>query len=85
MTDLTAAQSRMARAALKWSLHDAAAKSGVTYVTISRFECGKGKCFHSTKKLLRRAYEEAGVMFFFTYNDELVEGVMPPRESANDG
>jgi DNA-binding XRE family transcriptional regulator len=32
------AQSRMARAALQWSLHEAARAAGVSYRTILRFE-----------------------------------------------
>lgn len=61
----------MARAALAWSLDDAAAASGLSRRTILRVEQAKPALFESMDTL-RRAYEAAGVRF--TVNG----GVFPP-------
>jgi transcriptional regulator with XRE-family HTH domain len=55
-------QSRMARAALAWSLDDAAAASGLSRRTILRVEQAKPVLIKSMDTL-RRAYEAAGVRF----------------------
>lgn len=60
---MTADQSRMARAALKWSVGDLAKAAGVRPSTVSAFERG-GDAYSSTIGKLQRALETAGVVFF---------------------
>lgn len=63
----------MARAALKWSLEQAAAAAGLSRRTILRFENEHRDIQPELIRELRGAYEAAGVRF--------VEGggVLPPR------
>ena len=73
---LTAMQSKMARAALGWSMKDLGERSGVSANTIDRFENGRAAPIPANLKALRQAFEAAGVRFTET-------GVEPP-EAAND-
>lgn len=59
---ITASQSRMARAALGWSIRKTADLVHVGVNTLSRFESG-GRAYTSTADCLRSAYEGAGVQF----------------------
>lgn len=59
-------QSRMARAALEWSLEDAAAAAGVSRRTVLRFERYHRDVKPELIEALRRAYEAAGVRFLDT-------------------
>lgn len=59
---ITALQSRMARAALGWSIRETADRVHVGVNTLSRFE-GGGCAYTSTADALRTAYETAGVEF----------------------
>ena len=56
-------QSRMARAALLWSLEDAAAAAGLSRRTILRFERYHRDVTPRLIQALRRAYEAAGLRF----------------------
>ncbi len=60
---ISPSQCRMARAALSWTTHDLAAKARVSANTVSKFESGKVKPNPSTVAVIRRALEEAGVIF----------------------
>ncbi|HEV2818639.1 MAG TPA: helix-turn-helix transcriptional regulator [Allosphingosinicella sp.] len=60
---LTPAQSRMARAALQWSLEQAGAADDVSRRTILRFENDHRDIKPELVAALRRAYEAAGVRF----------------------
>ena len=60
---LTPAQSRMARAAIKWTVRDLAEKSQVGVTTINRFETGQAESNPATLAAMRRALEVAGVAF----------------------
>jgi DNA-binding XRE family transcriptional regulator len=73
---LTPAQSRMARAALQWSLHEAAKAAGVSYRTILRFEKEQRDVQPDLIAALRRAYEAAGVRFLDAGPD--AGAVVPP-------
>ena len=74
---ITPTQSRMARAALGWSLRDLAVKSKVAVAAINRFEVGHREANQSTRALLRLSFEAAGVRF-------LEDGsVRPPLEAAS--
>lgn len=59
---ITASQSRMARAALGWSIRKTAELVHVGVNTLSRFE-GGGCAYTSTANALRAAYEGAGIEF----------------------
>ena len=68
-------QCRMARAALGWSLDDAAAGSGVGRRSIAKFEAG-GSVSADTVAKLRAAMERAGVRFLDS--GKVAGGVVPP-------
>jgi transcriptional regulator with XRE-family HTH domain len=59
---LTAAQCRMGRAALKWTVRELAEKAGMSKDTITAFESG-GDVKLSTMEKLRNVLEKAGVVF----------------------
>ena len=59
---ITREQLRMARAALGWSVLEAAARAGVAPNTITRYENGTD-AYGSTLAKLRRAFEKAGLSF----------------------
>ena len=63
---LTGAQTRAARALVKWSAHDLAARSGVSYSAIQRAELAEGMPNILTKTFaaIKCALEEGGVEFF---------------------
>ena len=73
---LTPAQSRMARAALQWSLEQAAAAAGVSRRTVLRFENEHRDIKAALIAGLRQAYEGAGVRFIEEGGDR--GGVVPP-------
>jgi transcriptional regulator with XRE-family HTH domain len=58
---ITSDQIRMAKGALAWSNPDLSRISGLHRNTINRVERGKGA--RSTLELLRRVFEEYGVIF----------------------
>ena len=60
---LTPAQVRMARAALKISVRELAAMSGVADSTILRFETGRGAVLNTNVARIQAALEGAGVQF----------------------
>ena len=66
----------MARAALEWSLEDAATAAGVSRRTVLRFERYHRDVKPELIDALRRAYEAAGVRFLETGPD--AGGVVPP-------
>ncbi len=55
-------QVRMARAALRWSVRDLAAKTGVTANTVNRYENG-ADAFGSTLLKIETAFKDAGIIF----------------------
>ncbi|MGJ8537391.1 MAG: helix-turn-helix domain-containing protein [Parasphingopyxis sp.] len=57
------AQCRMARAALRWSLDDLAAASGVARRSVARFEAGETVRAETVAEI-RAALEAKGVRFF---------------------
>ena len=61
--DLLPVQSRMARAALGWSVDQLAAAAGVDRKTILRFEQGSTTPRAGNLDLIRKALEAAGVRF----------------------
>ncbi|MET1113218.1 MAG: helix-turn-helix transcriptional regulator [Allosphingosinicella sp.] len=66
----------MARAALEWSLEDAAAAAGVSRRTVLRFERYHRDVKPELIQALRRAYEDTGARFIDSGADE--GGVVPP-------
>jgi transcriptional regulator with XRE-family HTH domain len=65
---ITAAQIRSARAALRWSVAELAARAGVGLQTVKRFEAADGVPPSRSSTLLevRRALEAAGIEFVGT-------------------
>ena len=80
---MTPTQSRMARAALKWSLTDLAQASGVGRATAARFELGES-VGPVPVQAMRTAMEKAGARFVQPAGEL---GVMIPHrfDSANGG
>lgn len=70
---LTATQCKMARAALDWGVRELADEAGVNANTITRFESGK-KANVSTRKLIRQAFEAAGLVFIAEGEESLSGG-----------
>jgi transcriptional regulator with XRE-family HTH domain len=66
----------MARAALEWSLEDAAAAGGVSRRTVLRFERYHRDVKPELIEAVRRAYEAAGVRFLERGAD--AGAVVPP-------
>ena len=69
---MTPAQSRLARAALRWSIRETATKANVSPSTIVRFERGEDTLRSSAAKL-ERAYTNAGVQFIGRTGVKLAE------------
>jgi transcriptional regulator with XRE-family HTH domain len=67
----------MARAALQWSLDDAAKAAGVSYRTIFRLENEQRDVQLEKLTLIRTAFEAAGVRFLDDGPD--AGGVVPPE------
>lgn len=59
---MTPTQSRMARAAIQWSLHDLANAAKVSRMTCARFELGKSVAAESVEAM-RKALADAGADF----------------------
>jgi transcriptional regulator with XRE-family HTH domain len=70
----------MARAALQWSLEDAAAAAGVSRRTVLRFERDHRDVKPELIEAMRRAYEAAGVRFLDSGADS--GGVVPPPSAS---
>lgn len=56
-------QSKMARAALGWSISKLAEASGVHHNTVANFETGRYQGDADTIAAMRKALEKAGVVF----------------------
>lgn len=69
-------QCRLGRAALGWSLDQAAAASGVNRRTILRYEQRESAMRGRNREALRRAFESAGVRFID--RGEFAGGIVPP-------
>lgn len=61
---MTREQCRAARGLLGWTLEDLAERSSVSAASITKFETGARETRAGTIKLIRLAFEEAGVEFF---------------------
>jgi transcriptional regulator with XRE-family HTH domain len=84
---ITGAQIRAARAALGWSVHTLAEKSGVGVRTLARFEQGDGipPSRSSTLRNVQRCLEAGGVQFIGSPDEWpgirfLAEGQKPNRD-----
>lgn len=60
---ITAAQSKMARAALGWNTAELAKRANVGIATVNRFETGQATTIPATVAAMQRALEDAGVVF----------------------
>ena len=70
MTSLTPETCRAARALLAWGQRELATRSKVAHKTIADFEVNARQPYERTLEALRRAFEEAGLLFI-----DPVEGV----------
>ena len=70
---ISAVQCRAARALLRWSQEDMAARSGVCKATIAYFEMETRQPHRDTVRSLKVSLERAGVLF--VEEDELGAGV----------
>jgi ribosome-binding protein aMBF1 (putative translation factor) len=76
---ITARQSRAARALLGWNQETLADKALVSLTALKRVESENGLPVHeSTRDQVRRALEEAGIVFV---NSDQGEGVMIVRQN----
>jgi transcriptional regulator with XRE-family HTH domain len=75
---LTITQCKMARAALDWGVRDLARAAGVSANTVVRFENGRVIPNPATLKVLRQAFEAAGILF----QDD--GGIVPPKKSGDE-
>lgn len=66
-------QSRMARAALGWSLTKLAAAAGIGRATVARFELGEAVQSDSVTSIIR-AFEEAGLQMIAAGDESLAGG-----------
>lgn len=60
---ITVAHVRGARGLLGWNLADLAQKSGISAITISKWENNKSRPTNKTREAIQRALEEAGIEF----------------------
>jgi transcriptional regulator with XRE-family HTH domain len=60
---ITAAQCKMARAALGWGVRELAAQAKVSASTVNRFETGLSEPNAATLTVIRQALESAGIEF----------------------
>lgn len=67
---MKAIQIKMARAALGWGVRELAKKAGVTANTVTRIENG-ADAKQSTIDAMRKAMEEAGVIFIPANGDDV--------------
>jgi transcriptional regulator with XRE-family HTH domain len=74
---ITPVQSKMARVALGWTTSDLAEKAQVSAVTVNRFETMARKPIPATLAAIRRAFEDAGVVF----TERGVDDVRPPKRT----
>ena len=62
-TELTPSQCRAGRAMIEWTQAHLAKSAGIGVTTLQNFENGKSKPIVSVRLAIRRALEDAGVMF----------------------
>jgi transcriptional regulator with XRE-family HTH domain len=65
----------MARAALRWTVKELGRNAGIDSNTVVRFENGRRKSNEATMRVIRQAFEAAGVQFEG-------RGVFPPEEAS---
>jgi transcriptional regulator with XRE-family HTH domain len=71
---MTPTQSKIARAALGWSIRELATQASVRPNTVSNFESG-GEAYASTVDKMQAAMEAAGVIFVGAGEASLIGGV----------
>ncbi|MBB3811452.1 transcriptional regulator with XRE-family HTH domain [Pseudochelatococcus contaminans] len=74
---ITPTQSKMARAALDWSIRDLARQAAVGVSTVTRFENGQGEPIPATVQAIKLALEAEGIRF-------TEHGVEMPALGGND-
>ena len=79
--NMTPTQSRMARAALRWTISDLAQAANVGRATAARFELGEGVSDDVVAKM-RGSLEDAGAVF--VASGRHAGGVVPPSVSGGE-
>ncbi len=91
MTALSPETCRAARALLAWGQRDLSARSKVAQATITSFEIGTRQPYERTLEALRRAFEDAGVLFIDPVEGMhqgvagLKWGAAPPTRQPGEG
>lgn len=75
---ITPTQSKMARAALNWSIRDLARQAAVGVSTVTRFENGQGDPIPATVQAIKLALESEGIRF----TERGVEMPVAPRDAG---
>ncbi len=60
---LSATQCRMARSALRWTVKELGRQAHIDSNTVVRFENGRHKSNETTMRVIRQAFEAAGLIF----------------------
>jgi transcriptional regulator with XRE-family HTH domain len=79
---ITDAQSRMARAALRWNVRDLARYAEISAATVNRFEMGRTEPNRATIAAMQRALEGAGVEFLAGNGVRLSVQVAPSERAS---
>jgi transcriptional regulator with XRE-family HTH domain len=74
---ITPVQSRMARAALGWSVRDLGKSAHIAGATVNRFEMGRAAPIPATLNAMQHAFESAGILF-------IEHGVVYPQPAKTD-
>jgi transcriptional regulator with XRE-family HTH domain len=82
---ITAAQSKMARAGLGWSIAKLAAAAQVGMATVARFETGASETIPTILAAIQRALEAAGIEFLPDNGVRLKATPKPPSGGSTPG
>lgn len=78
---LTKEQCRAARAFLDWGIRDLAEAAGISATTVNTFEQGYTAPTRATLAAIRRAFEEAGIIF--TNGETPGVAMFKPKDKAD--
>src|SRR5579859_22630 len=85
---MTHMQTRMARAALDWTVRDLAAKAQVSPNSVTRLERGEDVAM-PTQAMIQRAFEEAGIEFLMNggvrHHPDVTQAVITADPSMPSG
>jgi transcriptional regulator with XRE-family HTH domain len=82
---ITDAQSRMGRAAVRWSVRDLARHAEISAATVNRFEMGHAEPNRATLAAIQRALESAGIEFLIDNGVRLKRPIPAAGSSGSSG